>query len=215
MSPLLVFEGIDGSGKSTLRSAVVEALHDRGRLVVGLDSPATTFATGQLLRRALEGAVQITPSALLWLFAAEAVEADQLVRDYLRRDYIVVMDRFTPISAYVYQSEQHSEGAIESVLSGWHFQWPHATFIMTVPPAVAVQRTLTRAKAPDVLYEHNLDAKEVRFAERQQYYRRILLLGGPHPGGPGYELDGTQPVAALVTQVLKHLYTCGMLGTPP
>jgi dTMP kinase len=99
---LVVVEGIDGVGKSTVVEGLVEALEGRGHDVVPTREPTDTYR-GETLRRSLsdEGA---PPGAEALLFMADHAGHVDWIRDRLEGapDRVVVSDRYAE-SCYAYQ----------------------------------------------------------------------------------------------------------------
>ncbi|TFH13481.1 MAG: dTMP kinase [Lentisphaerales bacterium] len=101
----IVFEGIEGSGKSTHVRELADRLASEGRTVLVTREPGGT-ALGESIRTLLQGVpgeITISPESELMLFAASRA---QLVREVitpaLERGEIVISDRFTD-SAVAYQ----------------------------------------------------------------------------------------------------------------
>ena len=69
---LIVFEGIDGCGKSTQIQMLAGALRQKGREVVTSAEPTDT-ETGKMLRRALSGAVAATPCQMAAMFTLDRI----------------------------------------------------------------------------------------------------------------------------------------------
>ena len=68
----IVFEGIDGAGKTTQIGLLARRLEEQGREVVTTAEP-TGHPAGKLLRRALAGEFPTTPSELAALFTADRI----------------------------------------------------------------------------------------------------------------------------------------------
>jgi dTMP kinase len=101
----IVFEGIEGSGKSTHVRELADRLASEGRTVLVTREPGGT-ALGESIRTLLQGVpgeITISPESELMLFAASRA---QLVREVitpaLERGEIVISDRFTD-STVAYQ----------------------------------------------------------------------------------------------------------------
>jgi dTMP kinase len=95
--PFLVFEGLDGSGKSTLIKALAQELQIRGKEVVVTREPGGT-PLGEEIRRLLLEAGPRAPTAraeLLLYEAGRAQHVDQLIRPALEQKKWVLCDRFT------------------------------------------------------------------------------------------------------------------------
>lgn len=196
---LVVFEGMDGSGKSTLATALVDYLCQPHRLEGGailIPFPNDIRPVGKLIRDVLKGSVEVELGSLLWLFVAEAVDWDPQVQSYLDDGMWVVFDRHTSISAQVYQTESHPDVVVERIHTGWEFAAPDHVFVVDVPAEVAVQRSKSRDKYADRVFE--TDAMK-RWEDRRQKY---LTIARAH----GYTiLNGQEPVQALLGIVLAEI----------
>lgn len=96
----IVFEGGEGSGKSTVARAVAERLQAEGRTVVLTREPGGTPA-GEQIRALLHE--PLSPWAELFAFlAARAELVERVIRPALARGEIVICDRFAP-STFAYQ----------------------------------------------------------------------------------------------------------------
>lgn len=96
----IVFEGGEGSGKSTAARAVAERLQAEGRTVVLTREPGGTPA-GEQIRALLHE--PLSPWAELFAFlAARAELVERVIRPALARGEIVICDRFAP-STFAYQ----------------------------------------------------------------------------------------------------------------
>ena len=95
---LVIFEGIDGSGKTTLSNRVARALSDGGARVRhvregGRLASTTAEAIRQLARDQRNAA--LSPVAELLLYAArDAQQLDEAMRPALAEADIVIADRF-------------------------------------------------------------------------------------------------------------------------
>ncbi len=112
----LVFEGVDGSGKTTQAKALVAWLEKLGRNPVHLREPGTT-ALGERLRAILlePGRESWNPrSEALLFFAARRELLLKQVRPALEAGQDVVCERFTPSSlAYQGQADADADFILE------------------------------------------------------------------------------------------------------
>jgi len=95
--PFLVFEGLDGSGKSTLIKTLAQELERRGKSVLVTREPGGT-PLGEEIRRWLldHGPKAPTPRTELLLYeAARAQHVDQVITPALAENKWVLCDRFT------------------------------------------------------------------------------------------------------------------------
>ena len=102
MGTFVVFEGGDGSGKSTQARILAVRLSSEGYQVVLTHEPGGT-ALGEAIRRWLKTRTGLDPLAELLLFtAARAQLVEKVIAPALDSQQIVVCDRFTA-SAVAYQ----------------------------------------------------------------------------------------------------------------
>ncbi len=102
MSCFIVFEGGDGSGKSTQARSLLRRLRRRGVKVLRTHEPGGT-PLGQSLRRLLKSGDPMTPMSELLLFeAARAQLVWQVIKPHLEEGGVVIADRFTS-STMAYQ----------------------------------------------------------------------------------------------------------------
>ncbi len=102
MALFIVFEGGDGSGKTTQARALVRRLLRQGRSVLLTHEPGGT-PLGESIRRRIKAGRDVSPLSELFLFAAARAQLVQgVVGPALRDGIIVVCDRFTP-STVAYQ----------------------------------------------------------------------------------------------------------------
>jgi dTMP kinase len=102
MASFIVFEGGDGSGKSTQAGSLLRRLRRRGIKVLRTHEPGGT-SLGQSLRRLLKSGEPMTPISELMLFeAARAQLVEQVIKPFLAQGGVVIADRFTS-STMAYQ----------------------------------------------------------------------------------------------------------------
>ena len=112
MACFIVFEGGDGSGKSTQARSLLRRLRRRGIRVMHTHEPGGT-PLGQSLRRLLKSGETMTPMSELMLFeAARAQLVQQVIRPFLHQGGVVIADRFTS-STMAYQGYGRGRGLNE------------------------------------------------------------------------------------------------------
>lgn len=152
---LIVFEGIDGSGKTTLSNRVAEALRHKGLRVRHVREGGTLASpVSEGLRRFTRDPVNlaITPTAELLLYAArEAQLLEEVTRPALGEHDVVITDRF------VYTAEvlaRWGRGLPESVVrpvvdACTRGLVPDRVFLMDVLPAIArARRRISKIVSP-------------------------------------------------------------------
>ena len=102
MACFIVFEGGDGSGKSTQARSLLRRLRRRGIKAIRTHEPGGT-PLGQSLRHLLKSGEPMTPISELMLFeAARAQLIHQVIKPFLNQGGVVIADRFTS-STVAYQ----------------------------------------------------------------------------------------------------------------
>ena len=74
MGLLVMIEGPDASGKTTLAGRLRDTLRDRGLKVALWRFPNDRNPIGDLIRATFAGRATVSREAMLWLFMAEAVD---------------------------------------------------------------------------------------------------------------------------------------------
>jgi len=101
VAPLIVIEGIDGSGKGTQAQQLTERLTATGRRVRLLSFPRyrdTLFghAIGDFLNGRFGQLNEVHPFLASVLYAADRFESKSMLNDALQQSDIVVCDRYVP-----------------------------------------------------------------------------------------------------------------------
>ena len=103
-SLFITFEGIEGSGKSTIACRTVRYLRTRGKKVLMLREPGGTRIGEKIRRMVLDkrNGAMVSFTELLLYNAARAQLVREVIRPALRKGQVVVCDRFTD-STIAYQ----------------------------------------------------------------------------------------------------------------
>lgn len=101
MAPLIVIEGIDGSGKGTQAQQLTERLAATGRRVRLLSFPRyreTLFghAIGDFLNGRFGQLNEVHPFLASVLYAADRFESKSVLTDALQQSDVVICDRYVP-----------------------------------------------------------------------------------------------------------------------
>ncbi len=167
----ITFEGIEGSGKSTVLERLYSRLMEQGRSFLRTREPGGSDL-GKTLRTLLLDARQtIAPEAELFLYLADrAQHVRQVIRPALDRGLPVISDRYAD-STIVYQGFgrgldveqlfQLNEIAVGGL-------WPDMTILLDVDPVAGLARARARNS------ENGLEVSEGRFeAEETAFHQRI------------------------------------------
>ena len=142
-APYIAFEGIEGTGKSTIAARLVEFLESKGVDVLFVREPGGT-TTGERVRRVLldpEGKVAPWSEALLFA-AARAQLAHELVGPALQEGRWVVSDR-SVYSSLAYQGGGRGLGVAEVRAintPGLDGVWPQLVVLLALDAATGLAR---------------------------------------------------------------------------
>lgn len=194
----IVFEGVEGSGKSTQAALLGEWLAERGVPHVVTREPGGTALGEEIRSLLLEGGAVPARAELLLVLAARAVFVEEVVQPALAAGRVVVCDRYA-LSTLAYQG--YGRGLpLETVRELNAFATaglrPDLTLVLDVPVATGEARRARAGRAADRI-ERAGAAFHARVAEA---YR---LLPESEPGV--VRLDGTAGIEAVRTTVLETL----------
>lgn len=150
-----VFEGLDGSGKSTQCRMLADALHSRGYPVTLTKEP-TDGPWGQQIREMARSNKRVTPQQELeWFIHDRKEHIEQLIQPTLSKGHILIQDRYF-LSTMAYQG---SRGLDPQTILAQHLTFaplPCRTFLLDLPPEVGLERVRKRQSTPDAF--ETLDA---------------------------------------------------------
>lgn len=104
----IVFEGLDGAGKTTQIRLLAEALKARGEKVY-LTAEPTEYDSGKALRAALSGKIRKTPAEMAVMFTLDRIAHNQNEENGIER---LLHDGYTVISDRYYYSSLAYQGSI-------------------------------------------------------------------------------------------------------
>ncbi len=197
----ITLEGIDGAGKSTHVSWLVERVAQMGRTPVATREPGGT-PLGEALRELLLREPMTHDSEAMLMFAARREHLDRVIRPALARGDWVVCDRFTD-ATFAYQGGGHgvSFDAIAALERWVHGDCqPDLTVLFDVPIGVSRER-LDRARAEG----RTLDKFE---REANAFFERVRRTYHDRAKADPRRfrvVDSTQPVVAVRAELAGHL----------
>ncbi|MEV4620927.1 dTMP kinase [Asanoa sp. NPDC049573] len=202
----VVFEGGEGSGKSTQVAALADALRAEGRDVVVTREPGATEVGRRIRSMVLEGDAELSPRAEALLYAADRADhVASVVRPALARGAVVISDRYVD-SSLAYQGAGRTLPVEEvSWLSSWATGGlkPDLVVLLDVEPTVGLARAAARGA------HDRLETESVAFHERVRYAFLDLAAADPRRY---LVLDGTRPSDEIALAVFDRVTP--MLGDP-
>lgn len=176
----ITLEGMDGAGKSTHISDIIQTLEASGHHVVSTREPGGT-PLGERLRELLLHEEMLVETEALLMFAARKEHLEQVILPALHQGHYVLSDRFTDAS-YAYQVgakglTYEKMALLENWVQG-DFQ-PDHTILFDVPVEVSIQR-LANARMPDKFERENADffhkIRETYLLRARQFPVRFSLV---------------------------------------
>jgi len=184
---LIVFEGLDQSGKQTQAELLRDALKQQGRKARLVSFPDYGTSIGEEIARALQGERDYDAEVMQLLYVANRYERKPDLQRWLDAGLVLVCDRYLA-SSIAYGEAQGLDPAWLAEVQKF-LPPPSLTIMLDIAPETAVQR-----KAVDRdRYERDL-AMQGRVRES---YRRQAAAGG------WIVLDGERPKDAIAEDVLS------------
>ncbi|KAA0004028.1 MAG: dTMP kinase [Thermoplasmata archaeon] len=185
------FEGIDGSGKTTISKMVYEELREKWDVIL------TKEPTNSWLGKSVEKAIEERKDAITisLLFMADRNEHVKKIREWVEEGKIVLCDRYMD-STFAYQSAHlcHTMDDPLEWLKKVHTPFslkPDKTFLFLIEPSIAISRIKKRKKS---FFENVSFLKKV-----QEYY---LLLSRENRF---ITLDATESKEELKDRCIKKI----------
>lgn len=156
MGKFIVFEGIDGSGKSTQIAMLAKRLKESGEKVYVTAEP--TFSTsGGIIRDALSGAVKRSTCELAALFVWDRINHNinkaNGINKMLEEGYTVISDRYY-YSSLAYQGEATDYEWVKTLnCSCPEIRKPDLCVFIDVSPEVAIDRITSDRVTTEIFEE--------------------------------------------------------------
>ena len=198
----IVFEGLDGSGKTLQMLKTASFLFDNYKKYEILCAKEPTYMTksGELIRKKLASDKDPKKEGKLFceLYVKDRAEHNKrLILPALKYGCIVLCDRYSH-STFAYQQAQGNV-SFQEVLDKhrkYKIRRPDLTLIFDVPATVAIQR-IQKGRQRNELFEKTHFLEEVR----RNYLRLKKLL----PGDNIIIIDGDAPVEEIFSKVLREV----------
>jgi dTMP kinase len=188
---LIVFEGLDQSGKQTQAEAVHDHFRSRGVACHLLSFPDYTTPIGTELHRALHGERDYAADVMQLLYVANRYEMRDRMQTWLSSGATVVCDRYLA-SSIAYGEAQGLDPAWLADIQKY-LPSPDVTVLLDIAPETAVHRKTSGRDR----YERDL----ALLSRVRESYRR-------QAGAPGWLLiNGEQPPEAVSAAVLNGIAT--------
>lgn len=183
---LIVFEGIEGSGKTTASKKLAECLTEKKYKVMWTREPNTNSKIGSLIENILLGKVTVAEEAIPLLFAADRADhTKRVISPAIKKGYVVISDR------YLHSSLAYQQSGMET---GFGRDWlekinkysinPDLVIFLDITPEEGLSRIGKWQRIHDDKFFEDVETqKQIRYA-----YHEILNLNTPLTGlfGKGF-----------------------------
>jgi dTMP kinase len=182
---LIVFEGLDQSGKQTQAELLRDRLKAEGRKARLVSFPDYATSIGEEIARALQGERDYGPDVMQLLYVANRYERKPDLQRWLDGGLVLVCDRYVASSVAYGEAMGLDPAWLADVQK--FLPPPAVTVLLDIAPETAVQRkSVDRDR-----YERDL-ALQARV--RDSYHRQAAE-------GGWIRLDGERPKAAIAEDV--------------
>jgi dTMP kinase len=158
---LIVFEGTDGSGKSTQLPRLAARLEATGRRVVATREPFDCPA-GRAIRAMARSMRRVAPEQeLAWFFEQRRAHVREVVRPALAGGEVVLSDRYF-VSTAAYQGARGLDAAAILAASEAEFPVPDLVLWLDLPVAAGLERAAARGEPHEPAFEERAFLERVR-----------------------------------------------------
>lgn len=195
-----VFEGVDGSGKSTQIAKVEAALQAKGYDVLSLREPGSTYLSEQIRKVLLDPENHMDPRAEVLLFsAARAQLISEVVKPALQAGKVVISDRsFWSTLAYQgYARKMNLEELYEiSQFAVGHLE-PEHVFLLDIDPQIAATRREVRSG------EDRIESEGLEF--QQKVRKGFLNLAHDNPNC-FHVIDANKKTEEITCLIIEKMF---------
>lgn len=197
---LLVVEGLEGAGKSTVIQTIESILKEKKQTVLLTREPGGTRVgewVRSLIKEHVPGESLDPRTELLMLYAARVQHIEQVIKPALNQGIWVVSDRFE-LSTIAYQGGGRGlplemiNQVSAAVLQGFK---PDITIFLDIDPSKGLERVLQRGD------KDRMEQESILFFQRvnDAYHQAILGMDDV------IQIDASQPLLRVQATVIAYL----------
>lgn len=178
---LLVFEGLDGSGKTTQRALLAERLRADGYDVVETAEPYDGGTWGPKIRAmARSGAALAPEEELRWFMEQRREHVRERIAPALDAGRVVLSDRYF-LSTAAYQGARGLDAEAILAANEREFPIPALVLLLEIDPAAGLARVGARGGAAEPVFEKRdfLERVAANFAKLERPYLARIRAGRP------------------------------------
>ncbi len=196
LGKFIVFEGLDGAGRSTQVELLDKALKADGYDVVSTKEPTGISEPGKKIKQILRGEIIASPEELQELFSQDrAWHLETIIEPHLQKSdkAIVVSDRYF-FSSFAFGSASGAD--LEWLFEiNKDFLLPDMLFFVEVRPEICLERIESRGQAKELMERKELLEKV------SVNYQNILPLF--HDKTKIFMIDGEEPIEIISKKIYE------------
>jgi len=187
---LVVFEGIDGSGKTTQARLLFEALREKGVDVIASKEPTESIYGQKIRKLAHEGRDLKKPEEEYQLFINDRREhVENLIKPALEKNKIVILDRYY-FSTIAYQGALGLDPVKIRKDNESFAPIPSSVFLINIPPKLGLKRIQTGRKEIPNLFE------------KEEYLNKVVTIFDALDDRYILRFDGTNEVHIVHNEIM-------------
>jgi len=176
---LIVFEGVDGSGKSTQLALLAEAMRRFGLEVVETGEPYDC-EWGRKIREMARSGGSVTPEQEVeWFFEQRRVHVREVVAPALAAGRVLLSDRYF-LSTVAYQGARGLDPDLLLAESEAEFPIPDLVLLLEIDPGSGLRRVAERPRPREPAFEEQAFLERVAAIFRgidRAYVARVAAEG--------------------------------------
>ncbi len=192
----IVFEGLDGSGKTTQGKLLSEAIKRQNERVFFTKEPTNNSPFSKKIKNALSGKEKVAPIKLQYFFARDR-------EWHLENDILPKLENKVNIISDRYLFSSFAFGMADGVPYEYIFKLnkdfliPDYVFFIDLPPKLCIRRIEKRGE-PKKLFENYL-----KLEKAYNNYRSVL--NDFRNRSKIYFINGKRPIKTILTEIKKIL----------
>jgi dTMP kinase len=190
---LIVFDGIDGAGKTTQARRLLETLQKEGFDAIYFREPSNS-KWGQEVKRKAIHPDSLSPEEELDLFQKDRKEnVERNLKPALEKKKVVVLDRYY-FSTIAYQGARGIDSLTIQKLNEEFAVKPDLVFILDIAPGNGLKRIEMNRKKKDLLFE------------QEGYLARVRKIFRSFKGENIFHINGLQTEEGIYNEIKKIVF---------
>jgi dTMP kinase len=190
---LIVFDGIDGAGKTTQARRLLETLQKEGFDAIYFREPSNS-KWGQEVKRKAIHPDSLSPEEELDLFQKDRKEnVERNLKPALEKKRVVVLDRYY-FSTIAYQGARGIDPLTIQKLNEEFAVKPDLVFILDIAPGNGLKRIEMNRKKKDLLFE------------QEGYLARVRKIFRSFKGENIFHINGLQTEEGIYNEIKKIVF---------